>query len=119
MKITRSRFARATAPLFAAWLLASCAATVEDEAPLVLTIVGSNDVHGQLLPGDGRGGLAAFSGYVEALRATQDASSHAASRGAVARAKRLLVIFMSLLRRPSVRRLRYTPVTKTRTGRRL
>ena len=72
MKITRSRFARATAPLFAAWLLASCAATVEDEAPLVLTIVGSNDVHGQLLPGDGRGGLAAFSGYVEALRATQD-----------------------------------------------
>ena len=72
MTITRSRFARAAASLFTAWLLASCSTTVEDDSPLVLTIVGTNDVHGQLLPRDGGGGLVTLSGYVEALRATQD-----------------------------------------------
>ena len=35
---------------------------------LVISIVGTNDVHGELLPKAGRGGLAGISGYVSALR---------------------------------------------------
>ena len=35
---------------------------------LVISIVGTNDVHGELLPKAGRGGLAGISGYVNALR---------------------------------------------------
>jgi 2',3'-cyclic-nucleotide 2'-phosphodiesterase (5'-nucleotidase family) len=35
---------------------------------LIISIVGTNDVHGQLLPTAGRGGLAGISGYVSALR---------------------------------------------------
>jgi len=35
---------------------------------LVISIVGTNDVHGELLPKAGRGGLAGVSGYVNALR---------------------------------------------------
>ena len=35
---------------------------------LVISIVGTNDVHGELLPKAGRGGLAGVSGYVDALR---------------------------------------------------
>ena len=72
MKTTTSRLARASASILTAILLASCATTTEDDAPLVLTIVGNNDVHGQIMPREGRGGLVTLSGYVEALRATQD-----------------------------------------------
>ncbi len=35
---------------------------------LVISIVGTNDVHGELLPKAGRGGLTGVSGYVNALR---------------------------------------------------
>ncbi len=48
-------------------LLAGCA-TQPDAVPVTVSILGTNDVHGQLLPADGRGGLVTVSGYVEALR---------------------------------------------------
>ena len=45
---------------------------------VTLSIVSTTDLHGNLLPRDGRGGLAAFGGYVRNLRAAR-----AADRGAV------------------------------------
>ena len=45
----------------------------EPEADLiVLSIVGTNDVHGELLPKQFKGGLTTFSGYVTALRAARE-----------------------------------------------
>jgi 5'-nucleotidase len=38
---------------------------------LTLSIVGTNDVHGGILPEDGQGGLALFSGYLKNLRAAR------------------------------------------------
>ncbi|MDH3533937.1 MAG: bifunctional metallophosphatase/5'-nucleotidase, partial [Gammaproteobacteria bacterium] len=35
---------------------------------MVISVVGTNDVHGELLPAEGKGGLATLSGYVAALR---------------------------------------------------
>jgi 5'-nucleotidase len=57
----------------AALALTHCAApATEDIRPeqvVHLSILGTNDVHGQLLPSGERGGLVSFSGYVNALRA--------------------------------------------------
>ena len=36
---------------------------------VTLSIVATTDLHGNLMPRDGRGGLAAFGGYVRNLRA--------------------------------------------------
>ena len=38
----------------------------------LLTVIGTNDVHGVFLPGDRRGGLATISGYVDAVRAARE-----------------------------------------------
>lgn len=64
----------------AAVLLTSCAA--QDQAPpeadlVRLTVIGTNDVHGQLLPDAGKGGLTTFSGYVESLRTVRAADGGA------------------------------------------
>ena len=40
-----------------------------------IAVVGTNDVHGQLLPTEDRGGLVELSGYVAALRASGDADA--------------------------------------------
>jgi len=60
-------------------LLAACA--VQDNASqrrlVTLTIIGTNDVHGTLLPKEMNGGLAAFSGYVAAVRAARAADGGA------------------------------------------
>lgn len=45
-------------------LLTSCT----NESQLVVSLVGTNDVHGQLLQKDDQGGLALFSAYVDAIR---------------------------------------------------
>ena len=45
---------------------------------IVISMIGTNDVHGMLLPKNGRGGLTAISGYVNAVR-----SARAADGGAV------------------------------------
>ncbi len=53
-------------------MLASC--TVPRHAPaetLTMSVLGTNDVHGQLLPAADRGGLVAISAYVDALRAAR------------------------------------------------
>jgi 5'-nucleotidase len=58
----------------AAILLASC--TAQDQPPpeadpVRLTVIGTNDVHGQLLPDNFKGGITTLSGYVEAVRAVR------------------------------------------------
>jgi 2',3'-cyclic-nucleotide 2'-phosphodiesterase (5'-nucleotidase family) len=50
--------------LLAIALLASCSATTE----LTVTVIGTNDVHGELIQRANRGGLVTMSGYVEAAR---------------------------------------------------
>lgn len=52
-------------------LLQAACAVGHQAAPadtVVISVVGTNDVHGELLPHEDRGGLATFSGYVAALR---------------------------------------------------
>ncbi len=49
-------------------LLASCSAPPPDRDTLTLTIIGLNDVHGELVARGERGGLVAVSAYVAALR---------------------------------------------------
>lgn len=56
-------------------LLLAGACSSQRSAPadaLVISIVGTNDVHGELLPNARRGGLAGISGYVNALRQKRD-----------------------------------------------
>ena len=82
MKITSktNRSAVATARAFLATILCISLAGCdgqndlgEPEADLiVLSIVGTNDVHGELLPKQFKGGLTTFSGYVAALRAARE-----------------------------------------------
>ena len=55
-------------------LLASC--TTQDRQPaaadtVLLTVIGTNDVHGELLPAQFNGGLTTLSGYVTAVRAAR------------------------------------------------
>ena len=82
MKITSktNRSSVATARAFLAAILCMSLAGCdgqndlgEPEADLiVLSIVGTNDVHGELLPKQFKGGLTTFSGYVAALRAARE-----------------------------------------------
>ena len=51
-------------------LLAACAGTDERDT-IVISVVGTNDVHGELAPQSDRGGLVTLSGYVSALRAAR------------------------------------------------
>ena len=54
-----------------ALLLTACAAPAPqstDPDTIILTVIGTNDVHGELLPAENSGGLAIFSGYVQAVR---------------------------------------------------
>jgi len=50
--------------LLVACSLAACATS----SPVVITVIGTNDVHGALLSKDGSGGLSTLSGYVNAVR---------------------------------------------------
>ena len=52
-------------------LLAACATHDDSSQHVTLTIIGTNDVHGALLPKEFSGGLATFSGYVAAVRAAR------------------------------------------------
>lgn len=47
-----------------------CAACAAETPPptTTITMIGTNDVHGQLLPDEDRGGLVSLSGYVQAVR---------------------------------------------------
>ncbi len=49
-------------------VIVSCAVPGPEVPPVRIAIVGTNDVHGQLLATEGSGGLVTLSGYVDALR---------------------------------------------------
>ena len=53
-------------------LLTGCTADLARQTAgddlVVVSVVGTNDIHGQFLPVQGRGGIVTFSGYVDALR---------------------------------------------------
>ncbi len=56
-------------PALAAFLIGACSVQPRVAPdPVVISVVGTNDVHGELLPGADRGGLVGLSGFVEALR---------------------------------------------------
>ena len=66
--------------LVAVALLVYACATHTDPADrqaqtVIVSVIGTNDVHGQLLPQSNRGGLAVFSGYVNALRSARSADN--------------------------------------------
>ena len=42
--------------------------TIPEPDLVVITVLGTNDVHGELIPQSGRGGITTFSGYVTAVR---------------------------------------------------
>lgn len=60
-------------------LLTSCAIQEDKREPdlITLSIIGTNDVHGSLLPKAFNGGLATFSGYIAALRGARAADGGA------------------------------------------
>ena len=71
-KVPRCTICRLTISLIVTVALASCA--TQRDAPrdeITISILGTNDVHGQLLPDGDRGGLVAVSAYVNALRAAR------------------------------------------------
>jgi 2',3'-cyclic-nucleotide 2'-phosphodiesterase (5'-nucleotidase family) len=71
--------------LLAALSLAACSAQNEDPTaadPVLLTVIGTNDVHGELLPAQFNGGLTTLSGYVAAVRCNS-ASAKRNSRSSV------------------------------------
>lgn len=50
-------------------LVAACQPGFGPDEPIILSVIGTNDVHGSLLPADGNRGLTLFAGYVDNLRA--------------------------------------------------
>ena len=56
-------------------ILTGCSGQSDPVTPardaVTITVLGTNDVHGDLLPAPNKGGLAIFSGYVEAMRAAR------------------------------------------------
>lgn len=83
-----SRFRQAVRPRWVAvscapamiWLLAAGPAsvrTVEPGGPVTISLVGTTDLHGQVFPVDGRGGLALLGGYLSNLRAARAADGGA------------------------------------------
>ena len=53
------------------FLLAGCQPGPQDSPTITISVLGTNDVHGGLLPVDGNRGLALFAGYVSNLRETR------------------------------------------------
>jgi 2',3'-cyclic-nucleotide 2'-phosphodiesterase (5'-nucleotidase family) len=59
--------------LLIALLATACASTPSQSDLVVITVVGTNDAHGELIPRPGRGGMTTFSGYVVAVRDARSA----------------------------------------------
>lgn len=61
--------------LFLCLIASACSSpdTRPADTDLVISVISTNDVHGELLPATGRGGLATISGYVDALRRASQA----------------------------------------------
>ncbi|NND37340.1 MAG: hypothetical protein HKN81_09430, partial [Gammaproteobacteria bacterium] len=50
--------------------IAACA-TLDDQRTMTMTVIGMNDVHGELVPRPDRGGIAGLSGFIDAVRAAR------------------------------------------------
>ena len=62
------------------WAFAVAPATIRTKnpgAPVTLSLVGTTDLHGQIFPTNGRGGLSLLGGYLENLRAARAADGGA------------------------------------------
>jgi 5'-nucleotidase len=59
--------------LLVALLAAGCATTTSQPDLVVITVMGTNDAHGELIPRPGRGGMTTFSGHVAAVRDARSA----------------------------------------------
>jgi 2',3'-cyclic-nucleotide 2'-phosphodiesterase (5'-nucleotidase family) len=59
--------------LLVALLATACASTTSQPDLVVITVLGTNDVHGELVAQSDRGGLTIFSGYVAALQQARSA----------------------------------------------
>ncbi len=72
-KLHVRQYGAAVAAVAVALLFAGCASqrSVPSDI-LTISLLGTNDVHGQLLPDGDRGGLVAYSAYVDALRAARN-----------------------------------------------
>jgi len=68
LQITRIQYLVSIAILL---LIASCDPAQVDSPTLTVSVIGTNDVHGALLPVDGNRGLALLAGYVNNLRETR------------------------------------------------
>ncbi|MDX1403733.1 MAG: 5'-nucleotidase C-terminal domain-containing protein [Woeseiaceae bacterium] len=58
-------------------VVTGCGPSFDDDQPITISVIGTNDVHGALLPVDGNRGLTTFSGYVNNLRRTRAADGGA------------------------------------------
>ncbi|HKJ19535.1 MAG TPA: bifunctional UDP-sugar hydrolase/5'-nucleotidase [Woeseiaceae bacterium] len=67
--MSRTRFILS---IFTALGLAACATSPQPADVVTLSIVGTNDVHGELLPTGNKGGIVTISAYVNALRQARD-----------------------------------------------
>ena len=63
--------------LLALVLAITACATLDDERPLTITVIGMNDVHGELAPKPGSGGIAGMSGFIHAVRQAREADGGA------------------------------------------
>ncbi len=70
---------RMTLAVFLFFIASACTKSVDEpeskDDVVIVSILGTNDVHGELLPQPGRGGLTTLSGYVDALRAVRAADN--------------------------------------------
>lgn len=57
--------------IISAALAVACAQSPSSPDHVVITVLGTNDVHGELIARDGVGGMTTFSGYVSATRAAR------------------------------------------------
>ncbi len=70
---------RASLAILLAIVSSACNAATDKLEPendvVVISVLGTNDAHGELLPQPGRGGLTTLSGYIAALRAVRAADN--------------------------------------------
>ena len=71
MQATRIKRLISIVSITVALLTVSCDQARVENPTITLSVVGTNDVHGALLPIDGNQGLALFAGYVDNLRETR------------------------------------------------
>ena len=66
-----------------ALLILACLGACSGPSEMVVSVIGTNDVHGQLMAADDRGGLVTLSGYVNAVRNARHADGGAGGSSGV------------------------------------